>query len=640
MRTVRLFLALAAWAAAAGCAIAAPLEAYGKLPSIESLSLSPSGAQLAIVATNGDDRTIAVETLADHKIIIRSATGKAKVRQVLWAGEDHLIVVTTMTARPIDVISTQREWAMAFSIDLKARKLRPLMQDAADAMNTIYGAPAVRLYNGEPTVFVQGVKFVGGRGCLSVFRIDLDGATTSKLVAEGSEETRDWVVGPDGQPVAQELYDSRNGRWTLKLKAANGWREAKTVTAMIDPPDMVGLNADGKAVLYSEGDTEGRATVREARLDDGPSAAPLPLLEGQSSVRDPQTGRLIGWTTMVGDHPGYLFLDPYDAKVWRAVEKAYPNQSVTLWSWSANHRRIIVRVDSLTEGPAFALVDIDTLQAQWLGNEYMGVEPKDVAMQSPVHYRARDGLELSGYLTLPKDRAPNGLPLIVFPHGGPASRDTPGWDWWAQAMASRGYAVLQVNFRGSAGLGEAFLEAGYGQWGRKMQTDLSAGVKHLAAEGTIDPKRVCIVGASYGGYAALAGAALEPGVYRCAASFGGISDLRRFVEWENSNKGRYAFRYFARFVGARDGRDPALAELSPAAHVDQVTIPVLLIHGKDDSVVPLEQSQIMADALRKAGKSVDLVVEPGEDHWLSRGETRLQMLKATMAFVEKNNPPN
>jgi dipeptidyl aminopeptidase/acylaminoacyl peptidase len=207
-------------------------------------------------------------------------------------------------------------------------------------------------------------------------------------------------------------------------------------------------------------------------------------------------------------------------------------------------------------------------------------------------------------------------------------------------MAARGYAVLQVNFRGSAGLGEALLEAGYGQWGRKMQTDLSDGVRALAAEGVIDPKRVCVVGASYGGYAALAGAALDPGVYRCAASYGGISDLRRFIDWEGDHKGRYAFRYFSRFIGAHDARDPVLTDLSPAAHIEQISIPVLLVHGKDDSVVPLEQSQIMADALRKAGKPVELVIEPGEDHWLSRGETRLQMLQATMAFVEKYNPPN
>ena len=234
---------------------------------------------------------------------------------------------------------------------------------------------------------------------------------------------------------------------------------------------------------------------------------------------------------------------------------------------------------------------------------------------------------------------PKNLPLIVLAHGGPASRDVMGFDWWAQAMANRGYAVLQVNFRGSDGFGRSFLNAGFGEWGRKMQTDLSDGVRHLAADGVIDPKRVCIVGASYGGYAALAGAAIDTGVYRCAASYGGVSDLKRMVAW-SKERSQASFRYWIRFMGADDGKDQALTDLSPAARGDKVNIPILLIHGRDDSVVPLEQSRLMADALKKAGKPVEFVELKGEDHWLSRGETRIQTLSAVIAFLEKHNPPN
>ena len=206
--------------------------------------------------------------------------------------------------------------------------------------------------------------------------------------------------------------------------------------------------------------------------------------------------------------------------------------------------------------------------------------------------------------------------------------------------ASRGYAVLQVNFRGSAGFGAQHLQAGYGQWGRKMQTDLSDGVRHLAGQGLIDPARVCIVGASYGGYAALAGATLDRGVYRCAASVAGVSDLRRMVGWSKTNKGRTAQKYWIRFMGADDPDDPVLRELSPAEKVEGVTTPILLVHGRDDTVVPLEQSAIMQRALEKAGNPAEMVVMNGEDHWLSRGETRLRMLNAVTMFLEKNNPPS
>jgi dipeptidyl aminopeptidase/acylaminoacyl peptidase len=260
-------------------------------------------------------------------------------------------------------------------------------------------------------------------------------------------------------------------------------------------------------------------------------------------------------------------------------------------------------------------------------------------MVKPVAFNAADGTPLTGYLTIPNVADPKNLPLVVFPHGGPAARDELEFDWWAQAMASRGYAVLQVNYRGSSGFGRKFLEAGYGEWGRKMQTDLSDGVAWLASQGTVDPKRVCIAGASYGGYAALAGAALQPGVYRCAVSVSGPSELGRMVAWARENHSLTAQRYWLRFMGADGVHDQALADISPADHAGAVTAPVLLIHGRDDAVVPFEQSQIMADALRRAGKTVDLVPLDHEDHYLSSGATRLQMLRAVIDFLQKNNPP-
>jgi dipeptidyl aminopeptidase/acylaminoacyl peptidase len=175
-----------------------------------------------------------------------------------------------------------------------------------------------------------------------------------------------------------------------------------------------------------------------------------------------------------------------------------------------------------------------------------------------------------------------------------------------------------------------------------MQTDLSDGVRYLAHEGVIDPARVCIVGASYGGYAALAGVSLDPGVYRCAVSVAGISDLRSWLHWVNhQHYGRdtAAQRYWERFIGASGPEDASAEAISPLRHLDAITVPVLLIHGKDDTVVPFEQSQVMYDALRGAKKDVQLVTLDKEDHWLSRSETRLQMLTASVAFLRAHNPP-
>ena len=323
--------------------------------------------------------------------------------------------------------------------------------------------------------------------------------------------------------------------------------------------------------------------------------------------------------------------------------KAFPGEQVSLSSWSDDKRKLVVMTDSPTLGPAYALVDLDTGAARYLSNVYLGVTEEGVAEVRPIKYKAADGLEITGYLTLPRGKDPRNLPLVVLPHGGPEGRDTLGFDWWSQALASRGYAVLQPNFRGSEGFGWKFVQAGFGQWGKAMQTDLSDGVRHLAKQGIIDPKRVCIVGASYGGYAALAGATLDKGVYRCAASVAGPADLRRMLidsnrRFESSQNS--TMRYWLRFMGAEGLKDPDLAAISPAKLAGNVEIPILLIHGKDDTVVPYVQSTLMADALKKAGKPVELVTLPSEDHWLSRGATRLQMLTSVVDFLEKNNPPN
>jgi dipeptidyl aminopeptidase/acylaminoacyl peptidase len=298
---------------------------------------------------------------------------------------------------------------------------------------------------------------------------------------------------------------------------------------------------------------------------------------------------------------------------------------------------MVVKVFGAQHGYAYALYDWYGHQATVLGQIYAGVVAP--AQVKKIAYAAGDGLLIPGFLTLPKGVTEKALPLVVLPHGGPAAADTLNFDWWAQALADQGYAVLQPNYRGST-ISYAHEAAGFGEWGRKMQTDLSDGVRYLAAQGVIDPKRVCIVGASYGGYAALAGVTLDAGVYRCAVSVAGLSDLRLFLRRANTGSSNTTQRWWDRFLGVANPNDPAISAVSPIEHIASVNVPVLLIHGRDDTVVRYEQSEVMLKALKQAGKPVELVTLSDEDHWLSRGKTRLQMLQACVAFLKANNPPN
>jgi dipeptidyl aminopeptidase/acylaminoacyl peptidase len=318
-----------------------------------------------------------------------------------------------------------------------------------------------------------------------------------------------------------------------------------------------------------------------------------------------------------------------------ATRKAFPGLTVRLIDWNDSFDRLIVFTSGPTEPEGWWLVDLKTHGAEALGLGYL-LAAADVGPMRMVTYKASDGLDMAGVLTLPPGRLAGKLPVIVLPHGGPSARDYPVFDWWAQAFASRGYAVFQPNFRGSTGSGSKFLRAGWGEWGRKMQTDISDGLAELAKQGIVDPKRACIVGASYGGYAALAGVTVQQGLYRCAvAGIGDVQAMVRTDKWESGGDPTLS-RSLDKQVGS--GRDLKL--ISPITYASRADAPILLIHGVDDTVVAFSQSSNMMVALKRANKPVEMVTLPGEDHWLSKSETRLTMLKAAVAFVEQHNPPD
>lgn len=615
---------------------AAPLEVYGGLPSIETASISPDGQRLAVVVTDGEQRLIALRSLADgstHSLVV----GDAKVRTLDWAGPQVLLITTSMTSHIRGVFAPRSEYSLLFAYDIPSGELHNVLDQVERGLTIIVDEPAVRTVDGEAALFVSGIRFSsGGDGRVTLFRFEPDRERLT-VVEDGSRDTRDWLVGVDGKVYAQTEYDVRTGQWRLKVARGSRWEEVLAETSLLDPPRVLGLGRTPDAVLVG-GYGDDPSAFREFYPDERRWGDVIALGD-MRPVWDPARHTLIGVRAQYKDESRYQFFEAADQKAWAAIEKAFPGERVTLSDWSSDRRRIVVLVDSPTEGPAYALVDLTTGKATWIGPLYGGLKPEDIAAVRPVAFKAADGLELSGYLTVPRGREAKDLPLVVLPHGGPAARDVPGFDWWAQALASRGYAVLQVNYRGSSGFGRSFMAAGFGEWGGKMQTDLSDGVAHLVEAGVVDPRRVCIVGGSYGGYAALAGVTLQSGTYRCAASVAGVSDLRRLALWLKSQKGAFAQRQWFRYMGSEDAGDAKLRDRSPALLADRASAPILLVHGKDDTIVPFDQSREMAEALRKAGKPVEFVTLPGEDHYLSRGETRRQMLQAVVRFLETHNPP-
>lgn len=320
------------------------------------------------------------------------------------------------------------------------------------------------------------------------------------------------------------------------------------------------------------------------------------------------------------------------------IDRAIPRQQAWVTSRSRDGQRMLVLGTAPDDPGVYYLLDRAKREMAILGSLQVSLPPEQLAATKATTYTARDGTEIPAYLTLPKGRGPKKLPLIIYPHGGPYGvRDKLDYDAQVQLLANRGYAVLQPNYRGSGGYGTSFGDAGRGQIGLKMQDDLDDGMDWLAKDGVIDKSRVCVVGASYGGYAALWAATRNPERYRCAASFAGVADWTSMLKYDRRflSKKRRA-NWEARVTG-----DAALdlTSVSPMAQVARLTRPVLIAHGDDDSNVPISQSKKYVEALKKAGNTnYEYKVYAGEGHGFADPANQKDWFDRLDAFLAKHNP--
>ena len=649
-------LFLAGFLSVAQAAIAAPppVEVYGKLPGIEHVEMAPGGARYAFVATAGEARKLFVST-TDNKPLQVLDIGTAKVRALDWAGDDYVMVTFSQTATlGPDYRVWQTERLGVVVLNVQTGKSFQVFHDQRNKIaGFVDGAFGTAQIDGHWYGWFGGLTCDADRnGCHDfhdypdLYRVDLDTGTPS-LAAHGTYGIDGWLVSASGDVAARALYDGKNGRWQLLAGKDGDQVLAGGTNGFGGVGDLeLGRTPDTVLAQVPAGADDSARTdgyeFRELPVGAASAHAGVDTTRMEEPLIDPATHLWIG-QRLRSDEKDAVFFNPTLQARWQGTRKAFPNNIAHLESWSADFTRLIVKTEGGDDAGTFWMVDIQKHSADPIGSPYPDVKSADVGPVQMIDYKATDGLALRGVLTLPPGRQPKSLPLVVLPHGGPQARDYPGFDWWAQAYASRGYAVFQPNFRGSGDYGAAFRNAGFGEWGRKMQTDISDGVAELAKRGIVDPNRACIVGGSYGGYAALAGVTVQHGLYRCAVAVAGVSDLAGILAYEHRLAGAPTsapLRYWHTFMGVESSTDSRLAAIAPAALADKADAPILLIHGRDDTIVPIDQSETMESALKRAGKPVEFVEMKNEDHALSREETRVEMLKAAVAFVEKYNPAN
>jgi dipeptidyl aminopeptidase/acylaminoacyl peptidase len=550
--------------AAASAAEPPPLSAYGNLPDIETVALSSDGSRLAAVMSIKGERVVVL--LTDKlKTIRMMRLEDAKVRSLDWVGSDALVVEMSRTeVLGPEYTSSKFEFWHAVVIPADPAKVQTLVFDKDPAMlNAIFGSAGTRNIAGHWTVYFAGVERERGArgytlvsGSPALFAVDPLTNHRDKVADRGSQgQGTEWLLGSDGKVAATYSIDILRGSWQIN---APGGKELADGIAVRGDAGLVALGKDGKSIIYRELDEkEGRTKWKEVSLD-GQSGISQFAYEDEISrlYSDRATGELIGYLR-AGESEKPHFYDPKKQAVVDQIYKAFPALNVRMVDWTPDFSRVLVRTDGNQDSGTWYLIDMASMHAVAIGFERVAIGPEWVGKISRVAYKAQDGLALDGILTLPPGREPKDLPLVMLPHGGPHAYDEDVFDWWAQAFASRGYAVFQPNFRGSTNRDETFMRAGFGQWGKAMQTDISDGLAELARRGIVDPRRACIMGASYGGYAALAGVTMQHGLYRCAIAIAGVADVGDLFANEKYKKGAAGFlrRSLLEEFGSKSGFD-------------------------------------------------------------------------------------
>jgi dipeptidyl aminopeptidase/acylaminoacyl peptidase len=622
-----------------------PIEEFARHPQYTATKISPNGQFLALAMQQGDVMSLAVLRMKDMQVIrITHLTGGESVSDFYWVGDNRIMYTSAKNLGSYAVPFGTGEW---YAMDSDGGRPRTLVSYNAGATD---GRSKMMHFNeslsmldplpdDESKALMQlNDSSHGGRNAV----VAIDTVTGRRQVlAKAPREDCDMVLDASHQPRYANCTETKDAKLGFNERTELYRLDGETWTRIDktdkDEPAMrvVGTAADGRIYAMAGDD---KAPSAFGILDPATNAFHPLYRDPATSIHDfllaADEKTIVGVVTMAGaPHVELVDRKNPDAAVYASLSKAFPGELVDITSATRDGRQMVVNVASDTDPGQLYLFNRDNGNVRFLMKNRPTLDPAAMAHVLPFSFKARDGRTLYGYMTVPNGKSKD-MPTIIHPHGGPIGiRDDWGFDPESQMLANRGYLVVQVNFRGSSGYGKAFQDAGHGEWGHKMQDDLTDATHWVVDQGYADPKRMCIYGASYGGYAALMGAAKEPTLYRCAVGYVGVYDLallQRKGDISESESG-------SRFLGRSLGHDPAdLASRSPTTLAAQIKVPVFLAAGGRDVRAPKVQTEEMADALRSAGHPAEtVIIEPAEMHGFYDEKANVNLYTKMLAFFDK-----
>lgn len=644
-------LSLTIFISAVGTASAAEIatNTFFSPAAFKLVKISPDGHYLAVVGpVKGEDEKYQLDfidlstmKLAGHMGLV----GEQQIYKLWWATDKRVVFTTATQTGSLDRPSLTGDiWAV--NVDGKGSQTLAYHLGKGEAYSYHYNSVLDMLPDDPRHILIETDNFKGNP---IVYKVDINTANKHEVMTSPLDNG-ELMTDNNGEVRLVYGYNEKTSKRVLEFREQGSldWKDISSL--VLDQPsymsvDPLAFTPDNKQI-YFEGMTP-KGTIGLYELD--PETKKENLLYADPDFDIDNSYSATSWL-FTNDHKTLVaFQYTSDLPEWIAVDKhsslvsliaglqnAFVGQSVMVTSQTDDGSQAVISVRSDRNPGSYYIYNSKTHKVQFLFNTMNGIDPDQMAMQKPVTFKSRDGMTIHGYLTLPNGGSKN-LPLIIHPHGGPFTiRDEWGFDPEVQFLAYHGYAVLQVNYRGSGGYGAAFQEAGYKQWGGAMQDDLTDATKWAIKQGIADPKRICIFGASYGGYASLEGVVKEPDLYKCGIGYAGVYDLALLRNSANNLERRSLIP----FMKATLGDDEAtLKAHSPVDNVKAIKADLMLVHGGADKTVDIAHYNELCDALDKIGKHYEKLYYPKEGHGFYKTEHNVVLYNQLLDFLNKEIGP-
>jgi dipeptidyl aminopeptidase/acylaminoacyl peptidase len=597
-----------------------PMKDFFRNPTKISFSLSPDGQHFAFLKPWHKRLNIFVQKIGDTTETRITSAEARDIAGFAWANNQRIVYVQDKNGDENFKLYAVNIDGSNFKVLTPFDKVRVgLVDDLEDNPEEMI----IQLNKRDPRVF-------------DAYRINVN-TGEMKMIARNPGNISQWITDWQGNIRLATTTDGVN---TSLLYRENANKPFKTIltTSFKETMQPLFFTFDDDRVIYAASNL-GRDKTAIVKFDL-PTAKEIeviyqnPEVDVSTLLKSKKRKKITGvvYTT---DKRHYHFFDEQRKQLQKELESKLPGYEVVVTSMNRNEDKVMVRTYSDKTRGSYYFYDLKSKELKkiadvspWLKEEYM-------ADMKPIQFKARDGLVIHGYLTLPKGVEPKNLPVVVNVHGGPWARDVWGFNPEVQFLANRGYAVLQINYRGSTGYGKKFWELSFKQWGKTMQDDITDGVKWLIKQGIADPKRIAIYGGSYGGYATLAGLAFTPDLYCCGVDYVGVSNLFTFMNTIPPYWKPY-LDMFHEMVGDPKKDSLLLAEASPVLHADQIKAPLFIAQGAHDPRVNKAESDQMVEALRKRGIQVEYMVKENEGHGFHNEENRFDFYGAMEKFLAKH----